>query len=1035
MPSCELISATLGTSHQLSNLYFRTLADLKQFIGDTFKISVEDILLLLPCGIILKKARWDLEAVHNDITKIYVFDRGVFTEDITFSPRFELFRPLPSPMSDSNLDKNVVIRNLGWLKALQSDVILFQSVFHETNQEISRLLDCGKVILDYLKVYCLDVESLYNSNVEFLNNLHQDGASNEWKLFYDTVLGRISIGSESLCQLLDYNSLLNLDHSIKNLDQDLNGRLKSLKTRIDACYDVRKGLVARFDDISKLVRSNEDEMDVTMLTRFEEMSSELEVISVEFKDSNNDEELLKNLSSFKDEGIPKLQTISQSLYSKASDILKTKTTLQHEIKTLYIGVATSQMEIIEVKSKLLKDINKDLKLVQSYESQLSQVIDLPICYGLYLIELYREQNWTEDFNRLKQQQGNIVQKLIDDEIKRRASWSKDFKWISQLLDFTEELSSPDSRVDITLKKQVTLSHIKSYLDQLIALNMSRSTVDLLKTKLSEVELNAPLSGNMDVKSFDLMVDGYKARIQKLENILLETQFHKYNSWPAGILNNEATMLQLFRGSTINSKLQGSISDLPPVNLSADQHRSQIAEIESLNEQLSKDSSLIQNLEADLNTTRTELSDANVELGAYRESMKNLNKELSRLLIERESFLSKLSSSSEDYKKQISLLATQNEELTQLSQSWRQKFEDLDGIKENLLGNISDLEKQTENEKTILQGEIEDLRTEIKQLNDAKSPVEESIQLKEVNDELEANLYDQFQSSIFILESIGLLLSKDADGKFQIVRVKGLRKDMDGSVLDLNGSLVKSIISQEIKSAFDALKGKKEFQSHEQFIEYINKLFGKQLFESSVIKRFNDIENLAKKLRKENKEQRILLQQYSHDKIAINNFQPGDHALFLPINNEELLLSSSISSLNSSFSSIDLNSSTASIFPRPAAPRNDAQPSAPSEHIFQGNNGTGTISLKNASKNPANDGNPVPVHKNSTVWAIFTATNNDTRYILRNTSNNYQLLRDKEWVMGRITGIEKHVVTDVSRNPFKFPKNTIWYEVDALFNFS
>ena len=45
MPPCELISASNGASFQLSDLYFPSFLDLKQFVGETFHISVDGIVM------------------------------------------------------------------------------------------------------------------------------------------------------------------------------------------------------------------------------------------------------------------------------------------------------------------------------------------------------------------------------------------------------------------------------------------------------------------------------------------------------------------------------------------------------------------------------------------------------------------------------------------------------------------------------------------------------------------------------------------------------------------------------------------------------------------------------------------------------------------------------------------------------------------------------------------------------------------------------------------------------------------------------
>ncbi|QEU61720.1 Atg11 [Kluyveromyces lactis] len=1044
MPPCKLICATSGVSHELSDVYFPSFIDLKQFASDTFQIPLDDILLLLPYGMILKKAGWDSRKLQQEgLEEIYVFDRGIFNEEIEFSPkpRFQLFKPLPSPMSDSlQLDKNVILRNLGWLKALQSDVEFFQDVIKETYQDVQRLLECGTVMLEYLKNYCHEVEVLYNGNVDFLNKLHEDGASNQWHSFYDNILGNIKVSNQLLSSFFNYSELTEIEDSIHRLDRELNAKLKELKKSIDECYQQRTQLISDLDDVKKISVVSSDDMDNQMVERFREMATEMELVSNQYKEEASKDALKEKFETFKSVHVPKLQTISQAMFNKAFTNLDTKATVQKKLQQLYLSVAKSQMSVIMVKSVLTKDVKTNMKFLKNEELKLSQVLDLPMCYGLYLIELYREQLWTDRYSQLRQQHESSLQHLLDDEVRQRKSWYKDFQWITRFLDVDSLLPSSVYIPSISDYKQVTLSQIKDYINQLASLSLGEPTINLLKSKVSQAELTGlhlPTDYGLS-KDSELIIEGYKARIKKLEHLLLDAQFHQYDSWPAGILNKETAMVQMFRNSTVSTKLQQSSTFDPPSSKQQQESNKTFEEFQNLQNDISKYSELTKTLETELSTLKSQLSHMEVEKNAYRESMTNLNKELSTLLIERENFYSEMNSRSENFKKHLGSLFEQNEELVRESEESKRKFEDLNKMKEDLLVNMATQEVQAEQERASLQEEVESLKKDLNQLQISKSKAIDA-EFINFNKQLEKTLYDVFQGSIFILASIGLLLSKDQDGNFQIVRVKGLRKDLDSSLADMNSSMAKSVIAQEIKSTFESIKDQIDYKPHENFITYIEKLFGNQLFETSVIRRFNDIESLAKKLRKENKNKKLLLQKSARDKITIYNFQPGDLALFLPINDQELLLNSSISSLNSSFSSIDLNSSTQSVMQRPNVVKSDIAAS-----VLNGSSAsiTENISSSKANRNIAlnTNGRPDTFNVNTqdsakkhVVWAIFTATNTDIKYFLRNSTSNYELLKDREWAMGRISALEKHVVGDDSNNPFKFPRNTMWYEVDAFFN--
>lgn len=194
-----------------------------------------------------------------------------------------------------------------------------------------------------------------------------------------------------------------------------------------------------------------------------------------------------------------------------------------------------------------------------------------------------------------------------------------------------------------------------------------------------------------------------------------------------------------------------------------------------------------------------------------------------------------------------------------------------------------------------------------------------------------------------------------------------------------------------------------------FLGNITQLYDNKLYEVAVIRRFKDIETLAKKLTKENKIKRTLLERFQREKVTLRNFQIGDLALFLPTRenvNSVGSMSSSTSSLSSSFSSVDLST----------PPPLDAVSIQSSPSVIH-SNVINQASISGRDKN-----------KLMRPWAAFTAFEESTRYFLKDEKG---LTKGKEWFVGRIVTLEHFVADSSSNNPFRLPKGSVWFQVTAV----
>lgn len=1094
-----VINAITGKTLPTNIDYFMAIDDFKHFIVQQWLIPLDQIFILLPYGAKLKKSNFkDCLREHNGRCEFYVFDRRLFslvndprhmtteavlnspvTQDVTKllesanrSSQVTLIRPINSPLLDANLSSNsagsltgrrivsLLTTNLGWLSALEIDVHYFHKVINDTLTETQQMFNCLNICQQYLKVYCYDVEKLYNSNVEFVTNLEKNSNSKNWHDVYDNVLDKLPLvikdgTHDRLSQYLNKGQLENDYKLLCECSRGVNSKLCSLKDQIDENYKFRQTIGSASNELKLTFQEDKSkyEMEDNMMDKFSEMVKKMkeeshEILNQELVDFTSEytARAIDIITENKNSVVPKLYTIAQALYTQASNSLERKKTLQECLIRTLGQIAFVQIHILEIKESILKECNKDLEFLQEHELVFSQVDDLPLVYGLFLIENFRRNLWFEQVKSYNLEYCEDFKIITDNEKRYRNKWTNNFGSIAQMFEFQNRQSyewleqlTENSRREASEHNtsSISLQEIETYIFTLSKLGISTSLVQLLKRSLEEVKQYKITVGSNRKKyatgtcptvcsqsSHSQVIDpdvirGYKTRIRKLESLLHDAQVCNIASWPSGILNNAS--LSAFQNNTpsVNSKLPMWTSNIKEKSRKSEREKDLEASVSKLLEQV--DSLTKENIELNdkAKSTRGELLSIEDECNAYRETLTKLNKELSRLTAEQEQQKIAQLTEQNDFKTQLETIIKNNTELSKDLDSWKDKYGTLNVMKDDLLANMANMENDFIKERVGFQDDIETLKRELTELKvsnheeeDDQSSLgtrsdeisDEMNSLKKFNKDMESKLFQIFASSVFILENIGLLLSKSNDGKIQITRVKGLRKGMANSIIDSTTTsadsqvIVKSNVFQTLKKLYESVESNNELNSQQLLLTSVAELFNNKLYESSVIKRFKDIESLAKKLTKENKFKRGLLDAYQREKITIKNFQIGDLALFLPTRDTgiESSLASSFSSLNSSFSSVDLSTP-----PPPGATSNQ-------------------LTVKTKHKNS---------HSNkSRPWAAFTAFEEyTTRYFLKESD---EIIQDRDWFVGRITTMERHVVDNNNFNPFKLPQNTVWFHVSA-----
>lgn len=974
-------------------------------------------------------------------------------DSVTRSCNVTLIKPITSPLLEvanmtNNLDHrkitSLLTTNMGWLSALEIDAHYFYSIIHSTVSEMRNIFQCMTICTQYLKLYCYDIEKLHDSNVEFLNQLTKDSSVYRWRRVFEEVLKKLNtVNSEKEERLSDFLSIEDLESHSNNFlatNKVISLKLQQLKGQINESLDKRQHISLKLQSLKSQFEepASNYEMESHMMERFDEMIYDLKKSTRETLEMGSDEispELLVTISQKiledKNSVIPKLFTVAQSLYLQAEELLAKKRQLQEQVMFVLSQTAFVQFHILGVKRALLKECNQQLESLQELELRLSQVEDFPIFYGLRLIEQLRRNNWLGQLEKLERNMRQEFQVISEAEEKYRQKWDETFGQLAHISNMTnadlvgfKDLPTPNpkrwssSELASTI---VTTEKIEKYLAQLSQRDISADSITLLKknfvnanrVSVTSNQFSSLTSFNWNVSkpAESDVIKGYQIRIRKLEALLHDAKFSNINAWPSGVINN--TILTAFENNVppVNVKMNMLLSGEKEGGCYVQEEAGK--EISRLKRELGNQKEETTLFREESRKMQTQLVDLEDERNAYQETLKTLNQEISKLTLEREQKKLAQDELLIKIKGDIETVNKLNTSLVNEFDSWKGKCNRLSELNDDLHSRIAHQEDTFKEEKLNLEGDLSDLRKEVASLKTANEAlVSEQASLKSsnivnlpkaLNDRMQSKLFEIFSSDVYILENIGLLLSQLDESHFQITRVKGLRKgqvqgELDESTLESKVSpSIKSNVFQAVKSFYEASVHSGDFESQKDFLASIDKLFENGLYEASVIKRFKDIEALAKKLTKENKFKRGLLETYQREKITIKNFQVGDMALFLPTQDVPDSVASSVSSLTSSFSSVDLST------PPPL-----------------GANSSHAVNSHNKGKK---------IHDGSRPWAAFTAFDDSTRYLLR---DNEKFTLDRDWFVGKITSVERSTSSETSSTTYKLPKGTNWVQVTAEF---
>ncbi|KAG0661487.1 oligomeric, coiled-coil, peripheral membrane protein [Maudiozyma exigua] len=1044
-----------------------------------------------------------LQKADEILKEVVISETKVATE-------LSLIKPVPSPLTETNFKTessksyhnitSVLVTNMGWLSALEIDVHYLQQLISDFSEDISNIIKCLFMANDYLKKYAFDVEQLYNSNVSFLVQLSDIKNGSKWSTYYNNVLDKLkALNGMNLQQYVNSEKLHTDFNLVNEIDRKVNNELLKIKKEIDGNLTERDVIL---DNIRQteghfLPLNDKYRLEDEMLEKFNELIDKLkleirQLLDKKMQDLSEDQldEIATNtLSSKQKSTVGMLYTIAQALYTKVEDFLNQKYLLQEET-VLVLG----QNEKI-----LTQDCNTQLKLYQNTIQHFTQVEDIPVIYGLYMIELYRQKLWF--FNIVNDTNSFIDGSHVrtDKEVSMRDDWvnhyglvaslftdnirgTSDFEYLKKLLSKAEKTENRDNNLlyNTQIEAEQLFSSIKRYIQELTETTINADVYNTLGKNFQDMtNLSLVLSHN-NLENFENTEDRiryYRERVRKLESILHDLYLNNSHQWPTGMLVMSFPKATLTDGNVSSTSTIGFPSF---INKKSNINDRTLAVTRVDTDNLTKK---IEEKQLEIDNQNRDLADLRLESAAYRETLTHLNQELFRLTTLREKSEVEQETRTLEYKESLEKLINQNivstteiqklntelseskcaynalkEEQGTLSRVWNSEKEQLKLEIERLKGELSkrppDNQTNTKeelmaNSSTATDPNTKDVDTQTEWTTNTVStqtgpetimeqPPESSKQLELINKnrELQQIIFEIFRRNIYILENIGLLLTIKnksdsispqgiiglSNDQLSIKRVKGLKKGNEQSLISSyslhshqyqegeNNKVIQSPIYHGIEQLLSQSKNDNQNQDDDRVLKFVKNIYDSNLYESAVIRRFNDIEILAKKLTKEIKSKKKSLANLQSEKITVKDFQIGDLALFLPTSdNHRLEDGYSVSSLNSSFSSVDIST----------------PPHMTDMDNLINNNSPGVRSSTITDLNGNDKGHP---------WAAFTAFERDIKYFYYNQENQINL-RNEEWFLGKITSLEKHIVKtelkdSTKDNPYKLPMGTIWYDVKA-----
>lgn len=470
---------------------FHSLNGLKSFIYESFTdyiiSGVDNIFLLTSFGMKVKFS------IINELNDVYIFDKRLFSGSRETSivnayvnqneGRYnDMIKPTPSSLV--HLEKTNIKQmtsslkaNDGWSKALFQDCLGVVDQMKAYVKQINIIFKCLNIVFQFGSNFINGIEKSFNNYLSYIKLLNLKTLHKSWNGYYNNLRKFPSFqfknGTESIriSEILSISELeLSSSFVSKNLPLVIN-KFNEMSASINSVNDDKVNI----DKLIELLRNESIENFKDYDTGSEEIIKDLSKLSQLI--SHDIDKLSTNASIsldwvyriHKDEISPKIFDKASRLFKILQNLYFFKNKIVNESLSIFGKIANLQMRMVNIKNdlRILTDSDDNnhvaqknevsihvINKIKSAEDYLSLTIDLPLLFGLMLIEKRRQFEWHEFYS--KGIVNNVSEQLsiiIDHEKIFRKLWLKKFGNFLLILNTNDEkdaLRTVLPSIDVTL---------------------------------------------------------------------------------------------------------------------------------------------------------------------------------------------------------------------------------------------------------------------------------------------------------------------------------------------------------------------------------------------------------------------------------------------------------------------------------------------------------------------------------------------------------------------------------------------------------
>lgn len=841
-------------------LRLHTLGEFKNYLLEHFTNyivgSPDNIFLLTAFGIKL-----NFSAVQS-ISEVYMFDKRLFIQGnseqiyqkyllIAETQPLDALRPkqYEAGGSDARVSSKLKVIE-GWTRALVQNSHQINERMDQYIKQTNAIFVALNIIFEFTTNYIRDIRKYHENHQNHVQLLSMKSLHKLWRghlstlrKFPDFQLRANPRRSIKLAELLDESELaasaafvgkflpevlekfgkfakevgnvnveqLQIDKTIESLRNDSIAQFKDFEMS-------KSAYVAEIEKLSSEIL-NEKSSDGVYGTQMERSSSLYAAVDARFQ-------VLQSTFEFK----CKLGRDCILLFEKMGLLQKTMVDVRNEIKLL-TGDRLDDFSSFKLSNGDEKLDGQTISRIQIAEDHLSMPIDLPLLFGLMLIEKRRQYEWHNFFLKgVVHNSSEQLTMIIKHEKDFQKLWVRKYSKLVRFLDrsnlFRIQLpavdisvvngqSEPreDSILAVVGDTEIDREDISKYIQMIKNQKLENSTAETLTKNFDSLTVStdnlkhitkivATLSsfaspnhsklkmqdenGKPSEQSFSVendadlnVINGLRSRIRCLENLLHQRQYQELLSWPvlknSGGKSPDNRQSMLLLGPSQTSAMR-SVSDShrPALLRKAASVKSQSSDPPKV-----LDASVTIDKHLDNIRLRRENSELNLANGLLAKENESLKMQLETLKREMSAKDQEQQAARVDYEEKLAIIQTTIEEL---GNRHEEEFLKLERIKNEEIAGVT-----AENES--LTAEVSSLKTEVydlkKTLKDAEGTQHHDEELEQEISNLSAELSELKIANLNFSETI-----RDLELKLESERLQHERKieDHTAEIGDLNAQI-------------------------------------------------------------------------------------------------------------------------------------------------------------------------------------------------------------------------------------------------------